>query len=339
VPEVSFNESDLLRLTSAGLYCAAGDFHVDPCKPVARAVVTHAHADHARSGMGCYLCAASGEALLRLRVGKSAPVQALGFGQPLRIGEVRLSLHPAGHILGSAQVRIEQAGRITVVTGDHNASHAHAAAEPFEPVRCDTLITESTFGLPIYQWPDPSAVMAEIHRWWRDNQAAGRVSVLPCYPLGKTQRILAGLDGGIGPIAVAGPGRAFLPAYAAAGVRLPECMELSAATVPELKGRGLVLISFAGREPEPLKRLGPVSTGAASGWMRIRGVRRGRDFDRGFVLSDHSDWAGLLRCVRESGARRVGVTHGQTDAFGRYLREREGVDAFEVPTRYASGGA
>ena len=166
----------------------------------------------------------------------------------------------------------------------------------------------------------------------------GRTSILPCYPLGKTQRILSALDAETGPIAVAGPGRAFLPLYESAGIRFPPCLNLTGETVPELKGKGLVLVSFAGQEPALLKRLHPVSYGAASGWMQIRGVRRSRDFDRGFVLSDHSDWEGILRCVCESGAKRVGVTHGQTEIFSRYLREVEGIDSFPVPTHFESGG-
>jgi putative mRNA 3-end processing factor len=335
---VGFNKSDIIQLTSAGLYCPAGDFHVDPWKQVPVAVVTHAHSDHARSGMGRYISSASGEALLRKRVGQSINLTALPFGKPLKVGEVILSLHPAGHVLGSAQLRIEYKGQVICVTGDHNATHRHAAAEPFEPVRCDLLITESTFGLPIYQWPTQESVMAEIHGWWKGNQLLGRTSILPCYPLGKTQRILAALDAKMGPIALAGPGRDFLPFYRAAGVGFPACMDLAEETLPELKGKGLILVSFAGQEPALLKRLNPVSYGSASGWMQIRGVRRSRDFDRGFVLSDHSDWQGLLRCVRESGARRVGVTHGQTEVFARYLREVEGIDSFPVPTHFESGG-
>lgn len=329
---------ETLTLTSAGLYCREGDFHVDPWKPVRRAVITHAHADHARPGVERYLVAKSGEALLRERVGKTITAQALAFGERLTLGGVELSLHPAGHILGSSQVRISASAGVTVVTGDHNATHQHAAAEPFEAVPCDTLITESTFGLPIYQWPDPRQVMEAIQAWWQANREAGRTSVLPAYPLGKTQRLLAGLDPGNGPIALAGAGRAFLPLYREAGVSLPDCCPLTEETVPELKGRGLVIHSFAGNEPALLKRLQPLSRAGVSGWMQIRGVRRSRDVERGFVLSDHSDWAGLLRCVRESGARRVGVTHGQTEAFARYLQEVEGVEAFVVPTRFESGG-
>lgn len=335
---MGLNKSDILQLTTTGLYCPAGGFHIDPWKQVATAVITHAHSDHARSGMGVYVCSATGEALLRQRVGKGVNLTALPFGQAHGIGDVTVSLHPAGHILGSSQVRIEHKGQVAVVTGDYNSTHSHLAAEPFEPVACDLLITESTFGLPIYKWPDSSEVMRDIHAWWRTNQELGRTSILPCYPLGKTQRILSSLDADIGPIAVVGAACGFLPLYEAAGVSFPPVHELTEATVPLLRGQGLVLISFAGKEPALLKRLEPHSHGAASGWMQIRGVRRSRDFDRGFVLSDHSDWNGLLRCIRASGAKRVGVTHGQTDLFARYLREVEGLDAFPVPTHFESGG-
>jgi putative mRNA 3-end processing factor len=192
--------------------------------------------------------------------------------------------------------------------------------------------------LPVYQWPDEAEVIGQIHQWWKLNQSLGRTSILPCYPLGKTQRILAALDPVVGPIALAGPAREFLAPYEAAGVKFPETAKLDAATVPDIKGRGLVLVSFAGKEPPLLKGLQPLSFGSASGWMQIRGVRRGRDFDRGFVLSDHSDWNGLLGCIKASGARRIGVTHGQTAVFARYLREVEGIESFVVPTHFESGG-
>jgi putative mRNA 3-end processing factor len=336
--QVGFKQSDILQLTSAGLYCPAGDFHIDPWKRVPLAVVTHAHSDHARPGMGRYIGSASGEALLRQRVGAGVDLTALPFGESLKVGEVRISLHPAGHVLGSAQVRIERAGEVAVVTGDHNATHTHAAAEPFEPVRCDLLVTESTFALPVYQWPDPASVVEQIHSWWKANQAAGRTSILPCYPLGKTQRILAALDDRIGPISLLGPARAFLPLYEKQGVRFPELVDCTSASLPRLRGQALVLVSFAGKAPALLKRLEPLSFGAASGWMQVRKMRRSRDFDRGFVLSDHSDWPGLLRCVRASGASRVGVTHGQRDVLARYLRESEGLDSFPVPAHFQGGG-
>lgn len=324
-------------MTSAGLYCPAGDFYVDPSRKVPRAVMTHAHSDHARSGMGHYYSSASGEDLLRNRVGKKVSLTALDFRQEVRIGEAVVSLHPAGHILGSAQVRIACRGQVAVVTGDYNATHVHGAAEPFEPVSCDLLITESTFGLPVYQWPDEALVVEEIHNWWKENQSKGLTSVLPCYPLGKTQRILAALDADAGPIAVAGPARSFLPYYERAGVVFPTHCDLSEETLPGLKGKGLVLISFAGAEPPLLQKLQPLAYGSVSGWLQVRAMRRARDFDRGFVLSDHSDWNGLLHCVQASGASRVGVTHGQTAVFARYLTETFGIEAFGVPGHFERG--
>jgi putative mRNA 3-end processing factor len=335
--EMSFIKSDILRLTREGLYCEAGDFHIDPWRPVKRAVITHAHADHARTGMEAYYCASRGVSLLRERVGKKVDLEEHAFGEAFELGSAKISFHPAGHILGSAQVRIETEDQVAVVTGDHNATHAHEAAEPFEPVACDLLVTESTFGLPIYQWADPDEVMEAIRDWWARNRARGITSVLPCYPLGKTQRILGGLAGVEAPIAVVGSARPFLDLYGRLGVDLPSVLDLTTETVPLLKGVGLVLISFSGSEPALLKRLKPLSWGSASGWMQIRGVRRSRDYDRGFVLSDHSDWDGLMRCVRESGARRIGVTHGQTEVFARYLREN-GWDAFPVATHFEAGG-
>lgn len=330
-------ESNWLWMGAEGLYCEPGGFYVDPWRPVECAVVTHGHADHTRSGMGKYVCARSGEAIIRDRVGAEAAIEGLEYGEERLMGEVRVSLHPAGHILGSAQVRMEYDGEVVVVTGDHNCSGGHEAAEPFRAVRCDLLITESTFGLPVYQWPAAEEVLADIRSWWRRNRELGRTSVIPCYPLGKSQRLLAALAGEDAPVALHGNGRRFLKAYEEAGVEFPELCSLDAAGLERLKGAGLLLISFAGQPPKLLQQLGRLSFGGVSGWMQVRGARRNRSFDRGFVLSDHSDWEGLLRCVRESGARRVGVTHGQTQSFARYLREELGLESFVVPTRFGDG--
>lgn len=323
----------VIRVTPAGLYCAAGDFHIDPWRRVERAVTTHAHADHARPGSKAYLCAEEGRAVLAARVGKSAFIESLPHGERKRLGDAVVSLHPAGHILGSAQVRVETADGVWVVSGDYNNATSTPACTPFEPVPCDVFITESTFGLPIYRWPRPESVFAEIHRWWADNQAAGLTSILPAYPLGKSQRLLAGLDPSVGPIAVHGNVKTFLPLYAAAGIRLPPTTPLTEASAPEIRGRGLVVMSSAARATGALAKLGPSSHGFASGWMRTRAARRNRDADRGFVLSDHADWPGLLAAIKATGAHRIGVTHGELDAFTRHLRE-SGYDAFVVPTRF-----
>jgi putative mRNA 3-end processing factor len=327
---VGFIKSDIVQMTTSGLYCPAGDFYVDPNRRVQRAVITHAHSDHARRGMGEYVCSQSGENLLRTRVGQKAMIRAIPFGEEIRIGEARVSLHPAGHILGSAQVRIHHNGQTVVVTGDFNTRDKHSAAEPFEIVECDLMITESTFGLPVYRWPNPEVVFANLNTWWASNRDMGKATVLPCYPLGKTQRILAGLNPDIGPISVVGAGREFLPFYEAAGVEFPPVLELSEATVPVLRGGGFLIVSAAA-EPSPLlSSMGSIAYGAVSGWLQVRKMRMGRMFDRGFVLSDHADWDGLLHCVQASGAKRVAVTHGQTEVFARYLRDVIGVDAFAL---------
>ncbi len=320
-----------LTTTDAGLYCEAGDFHIDPWKPVPRAVVTHAHSDHARPGCGAYLTSLSGLPLLRERVGASARLQALPYARPLKIKGVTVSFHPAGHILGSAQVRLEAGGHVTVVSGDYTLT-ADPACEPFEPVPCDTFISESTFGLPVYQWAEPRTVFQEISDWWRANQQEGLTSVLFAYALGKAQRLLASLDASVGPIAIHGSVARYLPHYAAAGVRLAPCETLTSENLRLVRGRGLVIAPGSVRDSPWLRKLEPASLAFASGWMAVRGTRRRRALDRGFVLSDHADWPGLLRAVALTRATSVGVTHGYAQPFARFLRENRRLDAFALAT-------
>ena len=168
----------LLELRAQGLYCEAGDFYIDPWRPVPRAVITHAHADHARSGHGSYLASAEGEKVLLARLG-DINLECLRWGQTRRIGEVQVSLHPAGHVLGSAQVRIEHRGQTWVVSGDYK-TEPDATCAPFEPVRCHTFVTESTFGLPVYRWQPQSALFAQVNAWWAANAQQDRPSVLYC---------------------------------------------------------------------------------------------------------------------------------------------------------------
>src|SRR5437764_6884491 len=210
----------LLTPTDDGLYCPPGDFHVDPWKPVPRAVVTHAHSDHARWGCAHYLAAAAGEHVLRARLGPAAHIHPLPYGEPVTIRGVKVSFHPAGHILGSAQVRLEHRGEVWVVSGDYK-TEPDATCAPFEPVRCHVFVSESTFGLPIYRWPPQAEVFGEINAWWRANQAAGKATLLFGYALGKAQRLLAGLDPSIGPIFCHGAVEKLNTAYRASGVHLP----------------------------------------------------------------------------------------------------------------------
>ena len=321
----------LLRRTERGLYCEAGDFHVDPWAAVDRAVVTHAHGDHLAWGCRAYLTSEDGAGVARLRVGADAAIRGLAYGETLDIGGVRVSLHPAGHILGSAQVRLEHRGEVWVVSGDYKTD-PDPTCQPYEPVRCHTFVTESTFGLPVYRWPPQADVLHEVNRWWRANQQAGRTSLLYGYALGKAQRLLAGLDPSIGPILTHGAVERMTAAYRAAGVALPPTTH-AAAMRPEDRGRAIVLAPPSTDGSTWVRRFGEHATAFASGWMLIRGTRRRRSVDRGFPLSDHVDWPSLMAAIDATGAARVLVTHGYTGVVVRWLRER-GCDAEAVETRY-----
>jgi putative mRNA 3-end processing factor len=326
---------DLIVATPEGLYCPAGDFHIDPWRPVASAVITHAHADHARPGHGAYLASAPSEGVLRARLGADIALQTLAYGERLQRRGVRISLHPAGHVLGSAQVRIEHAGQVWVASGDYFASgagDANATCVDFEPVRCDCFITESTFGLPVYRWAPQAETFDEINRWWQANADAGRASLLMGYSFGKAQRLLAGVDASIGPIAVHGAVEPLNAAYRAAGVALPPTLRVTELARADMQ-RALVIAPPSVQGSPWLKRLGEYSDAFASGWMALRGTRRRRGVDRGFVLSDHADWPGLQRAIAATGAERVIVTHGYEAVMVRWLAD-QGLQAGVFATEY-----
>jgi len=298
-------------------------------------VITHAHSDHACTGSRAYLTAHPGEPLLRARVGSEATIQALEYGEPVSLGGVRVSLHPAGHILGSAQVRIESGGEVWVVSGDYKLEPDPTCAA-FEPVACDTFVTEATFGLPIHRWPPEAEVFGEIRNWWAANQRAGKASVLFAYSLGKAQRVLAGLPTGSdlpGPIYTHGAVENFCRLYREAGIALAPTTHVGAAPATADWSRALIVAPPSANGTQWMRRFGPVSTGFVSGWMRIRGARRRRSLDRGFVLSDHADWAGLMSAIRASGASRVWVTHGYRAPVVEWLKQ-QGLDAQAVETRF-----
>ncbi len=324
---------DLVIARPEGLYCPPGDFYIDPWRPVERAVITHAHGDHARGGMGHYLAAAPSEGILRTRLGPDLPLQTLVYGESLNHNGVTLSFHPAGHVLGSAQVRLEYRGEVWVASGDYKVEPDGTCA-PFEPVRCHCFISESTFGLPIYRWPTQASVFREINDWWRANATLGRTSVLFCYALGKAQRILHGLDADIGPIVVHGAVEPLNRVYREAGVHLPDTLYAGdlAKNDPRLR-QAIVLAPPSAGGSTWMRRFGDYSDAFASGWMMLRGTRRRRGVDRGFVLSDHADWPGLLWAIEQTGAERVMVTHGSVAVLVRYLRER-GLDAQAFDTEY-----
>ncbi len=335
--------SELIESTPQGLYCAEGGFWIDPWRAVSRAVVTHAHTDHARYGCERYLTSATGKVVLAARLGPGAAgrIDGLNYGRAIRVGDVLVSLHPAGHVLGSAQVRVQRlsgprAGEVWVASGDYKLA-LDGVSEPFEPVRCDTFITESTFGLPVYRWPHSATVMASINAWWAGCGAVGKLPILACYALGKAQRLLAGLDASIGPILIHGALKACTQAYVDAGVKMPLVASATHENVQRSDGRAIVLAPpSAVRSAWAYKLPGrehALASAMASGWMSVRGTRRRQALDTGFPLSDHADWPGLLAAIEATGATRVGVTHGYIGPMVRQLRER-GLDAFPIETRY-----
>ena len=335
----------LVTLRPQGMYCPPGDFFIDPWRPVDRAVITHAHADHVRAGHGHVLATAISDGVLRSRLGQGLNLQGLAYGEQVVHNGVRISLHPAGHVLGSAQVRLEHGGQVWVVSGDYFCSahdERNPTCPPFEPVRCDVFITESTFGLPVYRWRPQAEVLAEVDAWWRGNAAAGRPSLLMAYSFGKAQRLLAGVDASIGPIFVHGAVLPLNDAYRAAGVPLPPALALPEARVaardPALRDAlktALVVAPPAVHASAWARGLGDFSDAFASGWMQLRGARRRQGVDRGFVLSDHADWPGLQRAIAATGAQRVIVTHGQEAVMVRWLRE-QGLDAGSFRTAFGN---
>src|SRR4051794_14931768 len=332
---MSPSETTLLQATDAGLYCAPGDFYIDPWQPVDRAVVTHAHADHACAGCGHYLASRDGMTVLRARLGETAEIATLPHGETIELNGVRVSLHPAGHILGSVQVRVEHRGLVWVASGDYKVEPDVTCA-PFEVVRCHAFISESTFGLPIYRWPAQQAIFNEIADWWLDNQAEGRASLLFAYSLGKSQRILGGLAarGDLpGPIYTHGAVESMTAAYRQAGINLPPTTHVAAAEPKNDWSKSLILAPPSAQGTPWTRRFGPVSTGFASGWMRIRGTRRRRAVDRGFVLSDHADWPGLLAAIDATGAESTFLTHGYTSVVAHWL-QTQGKNAGVIATRY-----
>jgi putative mRNA 3-end processing factor len=327
--------SDMVVVRREGMYCVPGDFYIDPWRPVDRAVITHGHGDHARGGSRHYLAAEPGVGILRARLGDVA-IEALAYGQQVVHNGVTVSLHPAGHVLGSAQVRMAYRGEVWVASGDYKVDPDRTCA-PFEPVRCSTFITESTFGLPIYRWGAEQALFDEINGWWARNAAAGRCSVVFAYAFGKEQRILSGLDPSIGTIVCHGAVEPLNRVYRAAGVALPETrsvMELDKAGLRQ----ALVVAPPAAAGSPWMKRFGDYSDAFASGWMQLRGARRRRGVDRGFVLSDHADWPGLMTAIRASEAQRVIVTHGSTGPMVRWLCQL-GLDAHSFATEFGDDEA
>lgn len=330
-------KSGLITLTDRGLYCSQGDFYIDPWKPVEKAVLTHAHADHTYRGNQDYLVPAEGERLSRIRLGDEAKISTLKYDEASIINGVQLSFHPAGHVLGSAQVRVEYKGEIWVISGDYKLM-PDATCTPFEPVKCHHFITEATFGLPIYRWQPTEFIFAEINSWWRRNQEKGKASVIFAYSLGKSQRVMSGIDRSIGPIFTHGAVEKLTDAYRESGVDMPETQYVGSVQNKKEFAGSLIVAPPSAAGSTWLKRFGSHSTGFASGWMMVRGARRQRAVDRGFVLSDHADWPELLAAIKSTEAETVYVTHGFIEELVRWLNEN-GQYAVPLKTQFVGDDA
>jgi len=322
----------LLTFTKKGIYCQQADVYIDPWKPVAKALITHGHSDHARPGHQNYLATESAAPVIRYRLGRKIKLQTIAFGKVMTINGVRFSFHPAGHILGSAQIRVEYKGEVWVASGDYKVEDDHLA-EAFEPVRCHSFITESTFGLPIYKWPSQEEVFQSINQWWTQNKAKGKVSVLTGYSLGKAQRLIQGLDPSIGKIYTHGAVENTNEVIRKQGVSIQDTIRIT----PQIKKKefigNIVVTPPSGIGTAWMSHFTSASVGMASGWMMLRSSRRRRAADRGFVLSDHADWDGLIQAIEATEAERVFVTHGYTRIFSKWLNE-QGIESHVVETKY-----
>ena len=325
------SKHSLLEVTPNGLFCKPGGFYIDPQHPVDHAVVTHAHSDHARWGCRNYLAALPGEQLLRMRMNNDADFRFLAYGEEIDVNGVRISFHPAGHILGSAQIRLEWRGYVICVTGDYKLG-ADPTCQSWEPVPCHLMVTESTFGLPVYRWRSHSELRSEINNWWRSNRDEGKCSILYGYAVGKSQRLLASLDPSIGRIYTHGAVENGTEAYRRSGVELPETTYVGSVTGKTDWSGSMVIAVPSANGGSWSRKFGPVSTAMASGWMAIRGARRRRAVDRGFVMSDHVDWPELIRAVHANAPESLWVTHGYSAVVARYFRE-QGLDSIAIDNR------
>lgn len=323
----------LISFTNKGIYCKQGDFYIDPWRPVKLAVTTHGHADHVKWGNEAYLCHELTKPILDQRLGPDLSIQTLPYGKEININGVRLSLFPAGHVIGSAQIRLEYKGEICVVSGDYKVED-DGISTAFEPVKCHTFVSESTFGLPIYKWKPQELIFSQIREWISDNQDKNKTSVLVAYSLGKAQRLIKGLAGYHNIYvhhSIANLNERFIKA----GVDLPESIRITAELKKEELQKGMVIVPPALADGRWIKNLTNAATGVCSGWMQVRASRRWRSADAGFALSDHADWPGLLDAVKATGAEKVFVTHGFMAPFSKYLNEM-GIAAEEVTTQYGN---
>lgn len=321
----------LIQFTNKGIYCIPGKFYIDPWRPVDLAVISHGHGDHAKWGMKKYLCHHFTKPILKIRIGDDIEVQSVGYNEPMIINGVKVSFHPAGHIVGSSQIRMEYKGFVTVFSGDYKVQY-DGISTPLEIVKCNEFITESTFGLPIYNWLTPQQYSEQMMSWVESNREQGKTSVFVGYSLGKAQRIMKSIEGG-GKIYVHNSIARLNEAIESVGVKLPDYETLLFNEDLKKVSGEIVIVPPALLDSNMIRKIPNRATGLCSGWMQVRGSRRWSSADAGFAISDHSDWGGLLETVKATEAEQVHVTHGQIAVFSKYLNEI-GIKSDEVKTNF-----
>ena len=324
--------SDLLQFTTKGIWCPKADVFIDPWKPVDKALITHGHADHSKWGHKSYLATTSAAPVIKYRLGK-INLNTIDYGESITINGVKFSFHPAGHIVGSAQIRVEHKGDVWVASGDYKLEN-DGLAEAYEPIRCNSFITETTFGLPVYNWKPQEEIFKNINAWWRKNSEEGKITLITGYSLGKAQRILQGLDISIGTVFTHGAVENINEVIRDQGIGLQSTTRIISDTKAKECIGGIIIAPPSSINSPWLKRFKPLTVGIASGWMTLRGARRRRGAERGFVLSDHVDWKDLNTAVVESGAEKVITTHGYASIYSRYLVEK-GIESFNADTEYS----
>ncbi|MDX2000983.1 MAG: ligase-associated DNA damage response exonuclease [Chitinophagales bacterium] len=324
--------TQLLDFTSSGIYCPLADVYIDPWKPVDRAIITHAHADHARIGNRYYLAHHDTVPLLKYSLGQYINVQGLAYGEELIMNGVKISLHPSGHVVGAAQVRLEYKGEVWVVTGDFKLEN-DGISTAYEPIKCHVVVSDSTYGLPIFKWEAQQKVFNDINQWWLNNQREGKTSVLIGYALGKAQRLIHHLDKDIGPIYAHQTIKNVNKVLRNQGILIPSVNTLEYSANIDYQG-SIVLAPSIILHSSVIKKMEPYSTAFVSGWMSLRQLKRSRNIDKGFILSDHADWEQLKTAVSNSGAHRIFTTsNGYSSSFYRWLQEN-GYEVTEVANKY-----
>jgi putative mRNA 3-end processing factor len=325
----------MISFTDSGIYCEQGDFFIDPWKPVRRALITHAHSDHARPGNSFYLSHHDSIPILQLRLGADIVVEGCAYGEKRNINGVEISFHPAGHIIGSAQIRLAYKGEVWVISGDYKLGN-DGISQPYEPVQCHHFITESTFGLPIYNFESSPTIYADINNWWQENAAAGLNTVLLGYALGKSQALLNAIDQKTGPVYLHGAVANVNDALSTVGYEFPG-IRITPETDRKTIQQALIIAPPSALGTPWLKKMAPYKVAMCSGWMALRGTRRRYGVDKGFALSDHCDWKQLNEAILATGAEHIYVTHGYETPFVKWIKEHHGLQAWEVKTLFHDG--